>query len=119
MKADPRLARVLDEAADERKQWIAIAESLTAKLEEKDAEIERLRRDVAAKDAEITNLKRLFASAEDYRDLYPNNIDYLSARETTLMAMLRELSPEDVVTKLSLEGELEQVRAELKEALSS
>lgn len=48
-----------------------------------------------------------------------NDIDYLSAQETTLMAILMSLGEEDVITRFSLTERLEQVREELSASLSA
>jgi hypothetical protein len=51
MKADPTAARLLDQMAEEREDWLKLTSSLTDKLGERDARIAELERRLAiAKD---------------------------------------------------------------------
>jgi hypothetical protein len=51
MKADPTTARLLDQMAEEREDWLKLTSSLADKLGEMDAKIEELERRLAiAKD---------------------------------------------------------------------
>jgi hypothetical protein len=88
MKADPTTARLLDQMAEERDDWLKLTRSLTDKLGERDAKIEDLERrldtmrqsfeaasgDVMKLLAENAKLRQASTIAKDYleSDWFPH-----------------------------------------------